>query len=141
MMWRGRKILGDEIMLAVQCRNSSKAPSAPTAAPTMKIYTAAGVLVLSRSIPPIEKNTATGLFGIMQPLNSSFSAGRHYARYTYAISGTDYVDLDAFEILAGGNASGQYISLFHLDRPDGVDFVLGQIDQGGVVVNRGPKIS
>lgn len=137
--FRGRKILGDEIRLGVQCRNASRTPSAPTAAPQMRIYAEAGTLVLSKAIPPTEKSVVTGLFEYMQPLNSSFSAGRYYARYTWSVSGTDFVDWDCFEIKPGGDASGQYIALAFLDRPD-ADWIVAQHDMGGVVVNRGPRV-
>ena len=139
-MYRDVKVLGDEIFLGVQCVNASGTPTAPDAAPTMHIATAAGVKVLSKSIPPQDKFNATGWFGYMQPLNSSFSTGRHFVRYSWAISSTQFVLVDHFEILAGGSTDGQYVSLFYLDRPDGQDYVLGQTDQGTMTVNRGPHV-
>lgn len=140
-MYRGRKILGDEIYLGVQCVNASGTPTAPDAAPTMHICTSAGVKVLSKQIPPQDKFSATGWFGYMQPLNSSFATGRYFVRYSWAISSTTYTTQpDTFEIVAGGSSYGQYVSMFYLDRPDGNDFFLGQTDQGSVTVNRGPRV-
>lgn len=139
-MFRGRKILGDEILLGVQCK-SAGTPTAPDAAPTMKIYTEAGAAVLSKAIPPLDRYSATGLFEYMQPLNSSFAAGRYFVRYTYVISGaTKAAPIDSFEIVAGGSADGMYNALFYLDRPDGNDWVLGTTDQGTLTNNRGPHV-
>lgn len=142
-MWRGRKAIGEEIMLGLQCVNSTGVPTAPDAAPTMKIYTSsgAGVLVLSKAIPPREQFTATGLFEYEQPLNSSFSTGRHVVRYTYSISSTAYVgEPDFFEIVAGGSSNGMKDALFCLDRPDQRDWVLTTTDMGTLAANRGPKV-
>lgn len=138
--WAGRRVLGDEISLAVQCKNGSGTPSAPTAAPTYRVYTEAGTNVVNGSLPPIERYTATGLFGRMLPLNSSFSTGRHYVRYAYAISGTNYVDTECFEVVAGGNVSGQHIAMHYIERPDGQDWILTQTDQASVTLNRGPRL-
>lgn len=136
---RGKKNLGTEIRIGVQCRNGSRTPSAPTAAPTYRVYTEAGVNVVNGSLPPTEKASTTGLFEYMLPLNSSFSTGRHYVRYAYAISGTSYADMDAFEVLAGGDATGMYNALFSLDQASGSDWLLGTTDMGKIILNRGPR--
>lgn len=133
-MYRGRGILGDELFLGVQCSD------APDAAPEMRIYTEAGVLVTTKQLPPLDRS-ATGLFGYMLPLGTGFSTGRHYARYTYAVSGDQRSELDAFEILPGGHADGQIISMAFLERPDGNDWIIAQDDMGtGPRIFRGPRV-
>jgi len=104
----------------------------------MTIYDNSGVLVVSKRIPPIEQTAITGLFGIMQPLNSSFAAGRYWVYYSYLVSTTQRCAVDSFEILAGGNSGGQVISLAFLDRPD-ADWMVGQLDSGASIVARGPR--
>lgn len=139
-VFRGRSRLGQEIRIGVQCRNGSRTPSAPTAAPTYRIYSeAGGAAVVTGSLPPTERYVTTGLFEYMQRLTSSFSAGRYYVLYGYAVSGTNYVDFDAFEVVAGGNVNGMFQSLFHLDRPDS-DWIIGVLDSGTVSINRGPHV-
>lgn len=140
-MFRGSKVLGDEIPLGVQCANPAGVPTAPDAAPVMKVYTNAGVLVRSMSIPP-DKGGATGLFSYMLPLNSLFSTGRHFVRYSYLILGVTYVpdDIDVFVINPGGSADGEFLSLHYMDRPDQQDWVLGQTSQGVLTAARGPQI-
>lgn len=140
MTHRGRKPLGSEIRIGVQCRNGSRTPLAPDAAPTYRVYAeAGGSAVATGSLPPTERYQTTGLFEHMLPLNSTFAAGRYYVRYAYAISATNYVDVDSFEVLASGDANGMFNSLFFLDRPAGQDWLLGVTDQGVVTLNRGPR--
>ncbi len=139
-VYRNRSRLGQEIRIGVQCRNGSRTPSAPDAAPTFRIYPeAAGAAVITGSLPPTERYTATGLFEYMQRLTSAFSAGRYYVRYAYAISAVQYVDFDAFEVTAGGNTAGMFLSLMFLDRPDS-DWIIGQLDMGTISINRGPHV-
>ena len=138
-MYRGRKILGDEIRIGVQCRNGSRTPGAPTAAPTYRVYDETGTLVTSGSLPPTERYAVTGLFEYMLRLISPFTTGRYHVRYAYAISGTNYAALDSFEIQPSGNAGGQILSMLYLDRPD-ADWIVATTDQGTVSLNRGPRL-
>ena len=138
-MYRHRQFLGHEQRIGVQCRDGNRTPGAPTAAPTFRVYNESGTNIVNGSLPPTERYTTTGLHEYMLPLNSSFSAGRYFVRYAYAISGTNYVDFDAFEVLAGGDAKGSEISVFFLDRPDS-DWIISTVDQGAVTLNRGPRV-
>lgn len=138
-MNRGREKLGADIRIGVQCRDGNRTPQAPTAAPTFRVYTEGGTLVTSGTVPPTERYQTTGLHEFMLPLNALFSTGRQYVRYLYAISGVNYVDVDVFEIVGGGNVAGSFNQLFHLDRPDS-DWIIGVTEQGNVSLNRGPRI-
>ena len=142
MAWIGRKALGEEIKLTVQCTTASRVPTAPDQAPTYRVYTEAGVLVTNGSLPPTERYQATGLFEYMLPLNSSFSTGRYFVRYAYVISSVTLVPeyQDSFEIVAGGSTDGMINSMFYLDRPDGKDFILSSTDMGTLGASRGPRI-
>ncbi len=137
-MYRGRKFLGEEIRIGCQCA-AGRVPGAPTAAPTYRVYTEAGVNVVNGSLPPTERYITTGLFEYMLPLNASFSAGRHFVSYRWTISGTQYAAIDSFQITAGGSTNGMVNSMFFLDRPDG-DWITVQTDSGGTKINRGPHI-
>lgn len=138
-VYRGRFPQGKHIPLGVQCRNGSRTPVAPDQAPTFRVYSeSGGAAALSGSLPPTERYTTAGLHEYAQFLNTSFAtAGRYYVRYAYAISGTQYVDFDAFEVLAGGTSGGMVNSLFFLDRPDS-DWIITQSDSGNANSNRGP---
>ncbi len=139
-VYRNRYRLGQEIRIGVQCRNGSRTPLGPDAAPAYRIYSeAGGSAVVTGSLPPTERYTTVGLHEYMQRLTASFAAGRYYARYTYAISGTQYVDFDAFEVTVGGNTAGMFNSLMFLDRPDS-DWLIGTLDSGSVSINRGPHV-
>ena len=132
-------ILGEEVPIRVQCRNGSGVPANPTAAPQAKIYDAAGTLKETKSLYPIDKYGETGWFETKVFLGAGYATGQHWARVTYTATVAKCV-LRTWMVLASGDTGGQYISLFHLDRPDGRDFVLGQTDAGSVTVNRGPKV-
>lgn len=138
----GRAPLGREIPLYVQCTSTAGAPTAPDAAPTMKIYAqGGGSPVVSKTIPPLERYTATGLFQYMQMLTSAFSAGLYYVRFDYLVSATAKAAQGTFEVTAGGDANGMVNSLFFLDRPgSGQDWLLATLDSGTVSLNRGPKV-
>jgi len=138
----GRKPLGTEIPLYVQCTSTAGAPTAPDAAPTMKIYAqGGGSPVVSKSLPPLERYTATGLFRYMQMLTSAFSAGLYYVRFDYQTSGTAKSAQGTFEVTAGGDANGMVNSAFFLDRPgSGQDWILFTTDGGQVSLNRGPNV-
>ena len=138
---RGRHVLGDEVFLSVQCTSTSGVPTAPDAAPVMTIYDDTGARVLQKSIPPVERYTATGLFGYMQQMNSSFATGRHWVLYTYSVSTNQRNNLDTFEVVTGGNVAGQVISLHYVEQRDSQDWIIGQCDSGTLVYNRGPKIT
>lgn len=140
-VYRGRFPQGKHIPLGVQCRNSLRVPTAPDAAPTFRIYAeAGGAAVITGSLPPTERYATAGLHEYAQFLNSGFgTAGRYYTRYAYAILGTQYVDFDAFEVLAGGTSGGMINSMLFLDRPDG-DWIVTSSDAGSTSVNRGPHI-
>jgi hypothetical protein len=136
----GAYVLGDHVPVSMVCTSTAGVPSAPTAAPTMSIYTDDGTLVLSRSIPPLLRYTQTGLFHYDQPLNSSFSTGRYVVRFDYVVSGSNRAALGCFVVRAGGHTSGQHIAMAYIDRPDQNDWIVTQTDQGSVKIHRGPSL-
>lgn len=91
------------------------------------------------SLPPTERYITTGLHEYSKLLGTGFAAGRYYIRYTYTVSGTPVVDIDAFEVLAGGVINGTTVSMYFLDRPDG-DWIVTQSSAGGTNSNRGPHV-
>lgn len=139
-VYRNRNPKGVHVQIGVQCRTGSRVPTAPTAAPTFRVYFEDGTLVASGSLPPTERYQTAGLHQYMLFLGTAFStAGRYYVRYAYAISGTNYVDMDSFEVLANGATGGMVNSIYFLDRPDS-DWIVATTDSGGTPINRGPRI-
>lgn len=140
-MDHGKVILGSQLRLTVQC-TAAGVPTAPDSAPTLKVYTDTGTLVRSLTVPPQDQTNATGLFGYLLPLNSSYSTGKHFALWSWVISSTTYTrELDHFEIVAGGHADGMLNAMFYLDRPDGNDWILTTSEQGVQRVHRGPQVN
>lgn len=139
-MYRGRKQLGQEIVLGVQCTDSNGSPVAPDAAPTMKIYSQTGTLYANRQIPAQDKARIPGLFADKEFLNSTFAVGQFTAVYTWAVATVKFSATDDFEILPGGNAGGEFISLhFHQGTQD--NFVTGQTNAGYIPRYRNPILN
>lgn len=139
-MFRGRKILGEEIRLGCQTVNSARTPTAPDSAPTFRVYTESGTLTATGFLPPTERYVVTGLFEYMLALGTLFATGRYMVRYQYAISSTSYTpEPDTFEVVGGGDTHGQFVSLAFLDRPD-ADWIVGQTDAGNTLINRNPHV-
>ena len=138
-MYRGRYQLGKHLPIGVQCVNATRVPSAPTAAPSFRIYKHDATFIIAGSLPPTERYLATGLFEYRQFLTAAFSVGWYYVRYTWAVLGVNFAAFDAFEVVAGGSAGGQINSMFFLDRTDG-DWIVTQSDSGNTNINRGPRL-
>ena len=127
-----RYILGDHVECRVQCYDADGAPVIPDACPTIDIYDSTFTSVLAaKKIPPQDKNGASGLFYYRQHLSNVFATGRYTILYKWTASAFSGQELSTFEVVAGGDGYGQYISCFYLKRPF-ADFLLGQTD-GGVI--------
>lgn len=138
---RGSAALGEEIPLGCQCLNSAGTPTNPDAAPTMTIRDGVGATVVSKLIPIQDKFGATGRFMIRQFMTSDFAAGRYWVTYDWTTGAGAYVgaSLDTFEVLAGGDANGQFLSLLAFNRPHG-RMMIGQTDGGKLLLARNPKV-
>lgn len=139
-MWLGRKVLGEEITVGVQCRDSTGVPSNPTDAPTIDVVDDAGTSVVSMTIPPVSLTLAPGMFAYNLPLDDRFSVGRYCVRYSWVISAVNYAILGYFEIVAGGDVDGLVNAMFYLDRPDGRDWIVTTSTMGVQRLHRGPQL-
>lgn len=131
----GRRQLGQEIEFRVSCTNASRVQVAPDAAPEVRVYNASGVRVLTRSIPTQDKPGATGVFMLAQHLDSNFAVGRYYVRTTWTTGAHSGVQLDCFEVIPGGDANGQVISMTWTTLPHFRHLIYqtdtGQLFKGG----------
>ena len=57
--------------------------------------------------------------------SAHFAVGTYCARITYAVSGTNMVQLQIFEVAAGGDARGAYTSLAWFDIPSSSYMIAG----------------
>lgn len=139
--FRGRYILGSWVPLEVQCRNGSFVPTAPDAAPTVTVYASGSdtPVVDSLKMPPKDKPTRVGYFGVTQHLTGSFAVGHYTAHYKYEISASARAHSDTFEIVAGGSAHAQATGLQFYRRPDS-DWIVAHQDTGSFRLRRNPRL-
>lgn len=134
----GRYHIGDEVPLVVQTTDASEVPTAPDSAPTFTIYTAAGVAVISnRTMPPVDREVATGLFGCGQFLGDVFTEGFYIVRFKWTISAFNGASDYTFEVLPG-DGGGHNIAMGVLRKPHAT-FVLRQLTSGRLTAGRNPS--
>lgn len=87
----------------MQARNGSGTPGTADSTPAYKIYAPSGTTsLLSGSMAATEVDTQTGLYqktSLSMTAGKGFAAGTTYLiRVTYAISGTNYVDVQSVKV-------------------------------------------
>lgn len=132
-----RVILGDHFDCRVQCTTSTGAAVAPNACPTITI-TGPTSPVTSKKIPPQDPTGAPGLFFYRQFLGNNFAVGTYTVSYAWTASAYSGSASETFDVVAGGDGGGQFISAFYLKRPF-ADFLLGQTDGGLVDRVKNPR--
>ena len=90
-------------------------------------------------IPVKDPDLVTGQFLFRVFLNHDFSVGRYTVHYTWAYSSNTYIDIDTFEIVAGGDPDGAINSMYFYHRPH-ADFVVYQLTSGKIQKRRNPKV-
>lgn len=134
-----RAQLGDEIPIAFQCVDASGVPVEPDAAPTLKVYDESSTKVYDATIPPKDRQRATGLFGHFVRLGSSFTDGQLYSwRATWASGVFNGVRDGRFHVNAGGDADGAVIAMTYVEFP-GADRIIYQTDAGLVKQGKNPR--
>jgi hypothetical protein len=138
-MYRGRFVLGEEVPLGVLCFDGSGTPSAPDAAPMVDVYSGAAKVLSGQPLPALDKFGTTGLFAWPLLLDARFAPGKYTAVYRYLVGGTAGGDEDTFDVLAGGNADGQVLSMFWYPRPQ-ANFIVYQTSDGSIRKGRNPSV-
>ena len=136
----GRYHLGEEVALAVLTKNSSGVPVVPDAAPTFSIYNSAGTAVFANiKMPPVEKGATTGIFGCGQLLSGLFAEGQYTVLYKWVSGAFDGKQIEKFEVLPGGDGSGNCISMAILRKPHAT-YVVRQLTSGRLAAGRNPRV-
>ena len=135
-MWLGTYQLGRPVPLAAQSRVSLTG-SLPSSTPVARIYTAAGSLVETVSLPLVESSEY--LFGRAHRLSGSYSVGRHLVLYRWTISGTTYQEQSHFDVVAGGDGDGAVTFLGFHQNAQGPNVLYGT-ETGKVIQGRSPSV-
>lgn len=124
MPYRGRYQLGQNVPLRLLCTNGAGTPSVPTNAPRFAVW-ANGTKVSSGRLPVLDRYGQTGLFGDSLFLGSSWATGTYQVVYSYAVGTQAMIEVDTFEIVAGGDVRGAVLALYFYVRPH-ANFVMQQ---------------
>lgn len=136
----GRYHIGEEVALALLTKNSSGVPTAPDTAPTYSIYNAGGTAIVSnRKMPPVEKGATTGMFGCGQLLTNEYSEGQYTVLYKWTISAFNGEVVEKFEVLPGGDGSGNNVAMAILRKPH-TTYVVRQLTSGKIAAGRNPRV-
>jgi hypothetical protein len=137
MEYLGRFQQGDTVTLSATTLNGSGAPVTPDTTPTAAIYRAGSTPTLIETVNLPAKNAARTVFQLRHRLGGTYNAERHFAIYRWVIATAPYKDLALFDVLSGGDQSGNVISMFHVELPTG-DHILYQNEVGNLLDGRTP---
>ncbi len=138
-MFLGRFQQGQSLPLILVCENSTGVPTDPTACPDADILNASGTRVSSQALPILDPAASVGLFAGSVYLGSLYPAGLYSVAYRWDISGTRSERLDTFEIVAGGDASGQVLAITNYERPQ-ANFLVQQRQNSTFYKGKNPRL-
>ncbi len=134
----GRYQLGQEVVAYLRCTDADDRPVAPSAFPRVAVYAASGHPVRDVAVPIVERGIVTGLFAVRLFLDGSFSSGAYQMVFRWAAGSHHGSEVRTFEVLPGGDASGQVIALFDYPRPSASHLVQQRSD-GSIRKGRNPR--
>jgi hypothetical protein len=141
----GNYQLGDHVRLVCECKTSSGVPTEPDSAPTVSVFSPTATIINNKTIPPLDRYNATGVFSYELFLGAStwvpglFAAGKLWVLYNWVIAGVSGADIDCFDILAGGHANGSVIAMHWLEKPHG-NYIVMQLNSGRLIKRRNPSL-
>jgi hypothetical protein len=135
MAWLGRFQLGDFVGLIVQCKDQNGVPTMPDNVPISRFFDPNGTFIGITHLPTLERFATPGLFQLTLPISSIFSTqGNWRVISTYSIGSFTGIDENTFEVVPGGEARGNVISMYYYRRPD-ADYIVFQTDNGDGIVD------
>lgn len=137
MDWLGRKQLGQEMAVTLTAVDADDVPGWPTAAPVIDIWRGATLALSGLAMPKVD-GAATGFFRLNLFLNERFSTGYHEAVVRWVLNGWYGVAVQRFEVIAGGDARGTIIALFHHEMPQ-ERYLIAQTDAGRLLKLKRPS--
>lgn len=139
MPYRGRRLLGDEIVFDVVATNGNPGvPAWPTAVPVLDLWRGTTAVLLGQKMPKVDP-AAVGLFRLPVFLDSRFQAGYHEAVIRWTSGSWLGVQIDRFCIAAGGNMAGSVIALIHHEMPQ-ARFLVYQTTSGALRRGKNPSV-
>lgn len=137
MAYLGRIQLGQEIVVSFAAVDAAGEAGLPDRPPRMKIFSTSSRIV-SKDIPIMDRYGTTGYFSFRQFLDSNFSVGHYTVVLYYQIDTYDGLLHGTFQIVDGGHADGNIISMCYYSRPH-ADFCVTHLDSGKIQQRRNPS--
>ena len=144
-MYRGRFRQGEYVPLLCHCRNASDVATVPDNSPLAVIWGPSNTKVESFKIPVAERYTTIGavagaLFAHFLRLGNAYATTGPYQVVYHYVAGTHTgIEVDDFEVVAGGHKDGNVIAAYWYQRPQAA-FVVQQYDSGRLKASRNPRI-
>lgn len=134
----GRKSLGHEAAFTVSTVNGIGLVAWPSDPPTLDVWAGTTLIFHGLKMPKVDQSV-TGLFRLNLFLDGQFAIGRYEVVMRWKV-GTYYgVQLDRFEVIAGGHVDGTIISMFYHEMPH-ANFIVQQTDGGHLRRGKNPKV-
>jgi hypothetical protein len=137
-MWLGDYQLGSYLPVLVQTKTAAGVPTTPDDSPFIKIYSAAGTVILSTQLPILDLEVQDGSFFQPVLLGSGYAEGWYMVRTSWLISGVLQAETWGFRIIPGGNADGAVVSAHWYQRPQ-ANYVVQALASGTIVKGTNPR--
>lgn len=137
-MYMGRKSLGQEAAFSVSTVDVDGVVTWPSDAPTVDVWAGATLILHGLKMPKVDQSVV-GLFRLNLFLDGRFAVGVYEVVKRWAVGTYIGVQIDRFEIIAGGDTNGAVISMFYHEMPQ-ANFVVYQTDGGRLKRGKNPKV-
>ena len=140
-MYLGRYFLGQTVHITIRTIDVNGTPTLPDNPPYIDLRSDSA-LVTQVQAPILDRYVATGLFVYPLRLNSSYTTGRYSATHHYYVSGGNAyhgLDVDYFEVVAGGDSDGVIVTQHYWQRPEAV-YLIQQTESSNINLKRNPAI-
>jgi hypothetical protein len=137
MMFLGRFRLGEWVYIPMISRDSGT-PYAPPHAPLCSIYNSSGTKVAAFLIPPVDKNTITGMFCGRVRLSATYSVDKYRFAINFTANSSTKLVVGHFEVVAGGHVDGAVISNYFYQRPHAA-FLVQKLDSEQRLIIKNPR--
>lgn len=137
-MYLGRRPLGQEVPFTVSAVDGGGASSWPSDPPIIEIWKDNTLVIAGVPMPKID-NAEVGLFRRVFFLDRRFSIGRYRSISRWKVGSYLGVQIDHWEITAGGDPDGSVIGMAYHEMPF-ASFIVQQLDSGNLVRGKNPKV-
>lgn len=140
-MYLGRRQNGQELAIVFLTKTTAGVPVAPDAAPLMSVYDGSGATIENGvKVPSRDYPRFSGRFDARIQLDERYSTGQYTAVVTWLASGVSKAAIFRFEVIPGGDGSGQITSMINHPRPN-ANFIVNARSSGRIYKGRNPLIS